>query len=67
MSRPVSPPRTNRRLRVGVIGAGYLGRYHAEKYSAMDAAKLVGVVDIDAPRAAEIASSCGTQAFTDYR
>lgn len=67
MSRPGSAPRAARRLRVGVIGAGYLGRYHAEKYSALDAVQLVGVVDIDAPRAGEIARSCGAQAFTDYR
>ena len=50
--------------RVGVIGAGYLGQYHAEKYAAMDAVDLVGIVDIDADRAADIAYRTNTQAFT---
>jgi len=54
-------------IRVGVIGAGYLGRYHAEKYRAMDAANLVGIVDIDAGRAKDIADRCRTTAFTDFR
>lgn len=52
-------------IRVGVIGVGYLGRYHAEKYAAMDGVDLVGVVDIDAGRAADVASRVNTQAFTN--
>ena len=60
-------PAKSGRLRVGVIGAGYLGRYHAEKYSALETVDLVGVVDVDASRASEIARSCGTAAFSDYR
>jgi predicted dehydrogenase len=51
---------------VGVVGTGYLGRYHAEKYSAMDAVDLIGVVDIDTSRAAEVARDCATEAFADY-
>lgn len=54
------------RLRVGVVGAGYLGRFHAEKYSAMEDIDLVGVVDIDAQRAAEVARRCGAAAFAHY-
>lgn len=54
-------------IRVGVIGAGYLGRYHAEKYHGMDAADLVGIVDIDADRAKHIAARCRATAFTDFR
>ena len=53
-------------MRVGVVGAGYLGRYHAEKYSAMEGVELVGVVDIDAARAAEVAHACNTEACTDF-
>ena len=40
-------------LRVAVIGVGYLGQYHAEKYARMEAVELVGVVDINADRAAD--------------
>lgn len=38
------------RVRAAVIGVGYLGRFHAQKYAAMDDVDLVGVVDIDASR-----------------
>jgi len=54
-------------IRVGVIGAGYLGRYHAEKYHGMDAADLVGIVDINADRVKDVAARCQTTAFTDFR
>jgi predicted dehydrogenase len=54
-------------VRVGVIGAGYLGRYHAEKYRAMESADLVGIVDIDDDRAKEIAERNQTTAYTDFK
>jgi predicted dehydrogenase len=52
---------------VGVIGTGYLGRFHAEKYRALAGVDLVGVVDIDPGRAGEVARRCATTAFTDFR
>lgn len=55
------------KLRVGVIGVGYLGIFHAEKYAAIAEADLVGVVDIDASRARAAAEKFSTSAFTDYR
>jgi hypothetical protein len=55
------------RLRVGVIGVGYLGRFHALKYVAQPEASLVAVVDTNATRAAESAAECHTLALTDYR
>jgi predicted dehydrogenase len=54
-------------LRAGVVGVGYLGRFHAQKYAAMPDVALVGVVDIDSARAATIATECHTRAFTEYR
>lgn len=56
-----------KKLRAAVIGVGYLGRFHAQKYASLPNVELVGVVDSDAGRAAEIAESLGTVAFTDYR
>lgn len=56
-----------KKIRVGVIGVGYLGRYHAEKYSRMDNVQLVGVADINRSRAEEVAAMFATQAFSDYR
>ena len=52
-------------LRVAVVGVGYLGRHHARILSQLDGVELVGVVDCNAPRAAEIAAACGTRAFTE--
>lgn len=54
-------------LRVGVIGVGYLGRFHAQKYIAQPGAALVGVVDTDPARATQVAAECRTEAFIDYR
>ena len=39
------------KLRVAVVGVGYLGRFHALIYSRMPDVELVGVVDADAERA----------------
>jgi len=54
-------------LRVGVVGVGYLGKFHAEKYARMDGVELVGVVDIVPERAQSVAKRLGTESFTDYR
>jgi predicted dehydrogenase len=43
------------KLRVAVIGVGYLGKFHVEKFSKMADVDLVGIVDIDKARAVEIA------------
>jgi predicted dehydrogenase len=50
-------------IAVGVVGVGYLGQYHAEKYSRMEGVELVGVVDTDSSRAAEIAARVHTRPF----
>ncbi len=55
------------KLRAAVVGVGYLGRFHAEKYASLANVELAGVADSDPVRAAEIAASLGTVAFTDYR
>jgi predicted dehydrogenase len=54
-------------VKVGVIGVGYLGKFHAEKYAQLAEAELVGVVDIDQARAREIASRYGVPAYHDCR
>ncbi len=42
-------------MKVAVIGAGYLGRFHALKYAAMEDVELVAVVDVDEDRAKQVA------------
>ena len=58
-------------LRVGVIGAGFLGRHHARIYrelaSETGGLELAAVCDMDAERAREVAAACGARHFTDYR
>ena len=51
------------KIKVGVVGVGYLGQFHAEKYANMEGVELVGVVDIDPPRAKEIANDIGPKPF----
>lgn len=48
-------------IAVGVVGVGYLGQYHAEKYSRMEEVELVGVADTDSSRAREIAERVHTR------
>jgi len=54
-------------IKVGVIGVGYLSKFHAEKYAASPKAQLVAVADIDAGRAKEIGAKVGAESVADYR
>jgi predicted dehydrogenase len=54
-------------LRVGVIGVGHWGRHHARVYSELEDADLVGVADIRADQAIEVAGRYACQAFEDFR
>ena len=54
------------KIKAAVIGVGYLGRFHAQKYAAMDDVDLVAVADIDGDRAKEVALETGTAAITDF-
>jgi predicted dehydrogenase len=56
-----------KKLRAAVIGVGYLGTFHAQKYAAMDHVDLVGIVDTDRDRAAKLATDLGTRAYKDHR
>ncbi len=55
------------KIPVGVVGVGYAGRHHAEKYAQSAKANLVGVADIDGARSGEVAKQLGVSALTDYR
>jgi len=55
------------KLRVGVIGVGHLGRFHAEKLAHLPEAELVGVADIVEERARRIGERHGVFWTTDYR
>ena len=58
----------SQKLRCAVVGVGYLGRFHAQKYKALAAEiDFVGVCDASPERSKEVASELGTQSFTDYK
>jgi predicted dehydrogenase len=50
-----------KKVNVGVVGVGYLGQFHAEKYAASAQAELVGVVDTDSGRGRQIAGKLNTE------
>ena len=54
-------------LRVAVIGVGYLGRFHAQKYAALPGCRLVAVADARADAGAVVAQELGTRTVGDYR
>ncbi len=55
------------RLRCAVIGAGYLGRFHAQKYAGLDGCELVGVADPSAEARARISAELGVPTHADHR
>ena len=50
-------------IRVGVVGVGYLGRFHALIYSRMPGVDLVGVADSSVATAQRVAEECGCAAY----
>jgi predicted dehydrogenase len=56
-----------KKLRIGVVGVGYLGKFHTEKYANMENVDLAGVVDIDKSRADKIAAEFNTLSFSNHK
>ncbi len=54
-------------IRCAVIGVGYLGKFHAQKYAALDTAELVAVVDPDPANRDALAAELGCRAVADHR
>lgn len=54
-------------IRVGIIGAGGNAAGHARYFAACARSRVVAVADIDAERAAALASECGATPVADYR
>ncbi len=55
-----------KRIKAGVIGVGYLGRFHAQKYAELEHVDLVGVADTDKGNRENVARECGCKAFADH-
>ncbi len=55
------------KVRTAVIGVGYLGRYHAQKYAVLPDSQLVAVVDASAAARDKVAAETGCRAVADFR
>jgi len=55
------------KTRTAVIGVGYLGRFHAQKYAVLPESQLVAVVDASAEVRERVAAELGCRAVADYR
>ena len=53
-------------IRTAVVGVGYLGRFHAQKYASLPGCRLVGVVDADPATRAAVAAELGTEACAEW-
>ncbi|MBX3703023.1 MAG: Gfo/Idh/MocA family oxidoreductase [Steroidobacteraceae bacterium] len=54
-------------LRCAVIGAGYLGRFHAQKYAGLAGCTLAGIADPSPEARAKIAAELGVPVHGDHR
>ncbi len=57
----------SRPLRAAVVGVGYLGRFHAQKYAAIDGVELVAVADPGEAARHAVARETGSEAVADWR
>jgi predicted dehydrogenase len=55
------------KIRAAVIGVGYLGRFHAQKYAQLPACELCAVADGREEVRNAVAAEVGTLAVADYR
>ncbi|MCK4245325.1 MAG: Gfo/Idh/MocA family oxidoreductase [Candidatus Omnitrophica bacterium] len=52
-------------VRIGVIGAGFMGGMHSQCYALLPGAKLIGIADIRKEKAEELAKKFGATAYQD--
>ena len=53
-------------LKIGLIGAGHMGRIHLQKLRAMEDIEVSGVADIDTSWTCQVPADNGIPCFTDY-
>ena len=54
------------KTRCAVIGVGYLGRFHAQKYNLLENANLIGVSDVNSEVCNRVANELNVPGFTNY-
>lgn len=55
------------KIKTAVIGVGYLGKFHADKYATLPNSELIAVVDANAETVKTIAAKHNVQGLTDYQ
>jgi predicted dehydrogenase len=55
------------KIRAAVVGVGYLGRFHAQKYAQLSGCELVAVVDGREDARQAVAAETGSRPVADYR
>ena len=55
------------KVKIAVIGIGYLGEFHAQKYISNKNTDLIGIVDTDKQRSKEISNKIGVKSYNDYK
>jgi len=53
-------------MRTAVIGVGYLGRFHAQKYASLTDSTLVGIADPSERARSSVGAELGVPAYADY-
>lgn len=56
-----------KKIKAAVIGVGYLGRFHAQKYAMLDEAELVAVCDLDQENGQKVAAELSVAYEADYK
>ncbi len=55
-----------KKIKCGVIGVGYLGRFHAQKYKSLENAILVGVSDTNVQQLQTVAAELDVPSFVNF-
>jgi len=54
------------KIRTAVVGTGYLGRFHAQKYAALDSSDLVAIAEVNREQGERVAKELNTRWVEDY-
>ena len=63
----MSPENSNRKLKVGVIGTGHLGKIHTKLFKDIDTCEFIGVYDKDATQAKKVAEEFGIKQYGEIQ
>jgi predicted dehydrogenase len=56
-----------RKIKCAVIGVGYLGRFHAQKYALLDEVELIAVCDVNQTASTKVAEELHVSAYQNYQ